>query len=129
MLRRDSCCETEPSAAPTISSRTVSACVAGVEAISRLLHPETPSHLGVLAAAGAIGLAGNWLAAIVRTRAGLADVGMVARPLRADEAALLPFPVGHDGLVFIVQQTNPVPGLSDEQVVREVEHYVKRVEA
>jgi divalent metal cation (Fe/Co/Zn/Cd) transporter len=47
-----------------------SACVAGVEAISRLLYPETPSHPGVLAAAGAIGFAGNWLAAIVRTRAG-----------------------------------------------------------
>ena len=51
-------------------------------------------------------------------RTGLADVGMVARPLRADEAALHPFPVGHDGIVFIVHQTNPVPGLSDEQVVR-----------
>jgi phosphate transport system substrate-binding protein len=51
-------------------------------------------------------------------RTGLADVGMVARPLRADEAALHPFPLGHDGLVFIVHQNNPVPGLSDEQVVR-----------
>jgi phosphate transport system substrate-binding protein len=49
---------------------------------------------------------------------GLADVGMVARPLRADEAALHPFAVGHDGIVFIVHQTNPVPGLSYEQVVR-----------
>jgi phosphate transport system substrate-binding protein len=51
-------------------------------------------------------------------RSGLADVGMVARPLRADESALHPFAVGHDGLVFVVHQTNPVPGLSDEQVVR-----------
>jgi phosphate transport system substrate-binding protein len=51
-------------------------------------------------------------------RAGLADVGMVARPLRADEAALHPFAVGHDGIVFVVHQTNPVPGLNDEQVVR-----------
>lgn len=51
-------------------------------------------------------------------RTGLADVGMVARPLRADEAALHPFPVGHDGIVFVVHQTNPVPGLSTEQVVR-----------
>ena len=51
-------------------------------------------------------------------RAGLADIGMVARPLRADEAALHPFAVGHDGLVFIVHQTNPVSGLNDEQVVR-----------
>jgi len=51
-------------------------------------------------------------------RTGLADVGMVARPLRADEAAVHPFAVGHDGVVFVVHQSNPVPGLSDEQVVR-----------
>ena len=48
----------------------VSACVAGVEAISRLIHPETPTHLVALAGAGLIGFAGNWLAAIIRTRAG-----------------------------------------------------------
>jgi cation diffusion facilitator family transporter len=48
----------------------VSACVAGVEAISRLIHPETPTHLLALVAAGLIGFAGNWLAAIIRTRAG-----------------------------------------------------------
>jgi hypothetical protein len=48
----------------------VSACVAVVEAIARLVHPSTPAHLGVLAAAGAIGFAGNWIAAAIRTRAG-----------------------------------------------------------
>ena len=48
----------------------VSACVAGVEAISRLIHPQTPTHLLALAAAGLIGFGGNWLAAIIRTRAG-----------------------------------------------------------
>jgi cation diffusion facilitator family transporter len=48
----------------------VPACVAGVEAISRLVHPETPTHLVALAAAGLIGFAGNWIAAIIRTRAG-----------------------------------------------------------
>ena len=48
----------------------VSACVAGVEAVSRLVHPQTPSHLWALAAAGAIGWAGNEVAALVRTRAG-----------------------------------------------------------
>ncbi|HEX3735399.1 MAG TPA: cation diffusion facilitator family transporter [Solirubrobacterales bacterium] len=47
-----------------------SACVAGVEAISRLIHPQTPSHLLALAAAGLIGFAGNWIAAVIRTRAG-----------------------------------------------------------
>jgi cation diffusion facilitator family transporter len=47
-----------------------SACVAGVEAIQRLIHPQTPGHLLVLAAAGATGYAGNWIASLVRTRAG-----------------------------------------------------------
>jgi cation diffusion facilitator family transporter len=48
----------------------VSACVAGYEAIARLVHPEDVTHLGALAAAGAIGFIGNWLAARIRTRAG-----------------------------------------------------------
>jgi cation diffusion facilitator family transporter len=47
-----------------------SACVAGGEAISRLIHPQAPTHLLALAAAGLIGFTGNWLAAGIRTRAG-----------------------------------------------------------
>jgi cation diffusion facilitator family transporter len=48
----------------------VSAVVAGVEAIDRLVHPDAPRHLLALALAGAVGFAGNWVAAIVRARAG-----------------------------------------------------------
>jgi cation diffusion facilitator family transporter len=48
----------------------ISACVAGIEAVSRLIHPHAPNHLLALAAAGAIGYAGNYIAALVRTRAG-----------------------------------------------------------
>jgi cation diffusion facilitator family transporter len=48
----------------------ISACVAAYESIMRLIHPSTPSHLLALALAGAIGFAGNWLAALVRSRAG-----------------------------------------------------------
>jgi cation diffusion facilitator family transporter len=48
----------------------ISACVAGVEAISRLIHPQTPTHLLALVGAGMIGFAGNWIAAGIRTRAG-----------------------------------------------------------
>jgi cation diffusion facilitator family transporter len=48
----------------------VSACVAGVEAVSRLIHPDAPSHLWALALAGAIGYAGNLIAARIRLRAG-----------------------------------------------------------
>jgi cation diffusion facilitator family transporter len=48
----------------------VSACVAGVEAVHRLIDPQAPDHLAALAAAGAIGFAGNWLAGLIRTQAG-----------------------------------------------------------
>ncbi len=58
----------------------VSAVVAGVEAVDRLLNPQTPDHLLALALAGAAGFAGNWAAGIVRTRAGrrLASPALVA---------------------------------------------------
>jgi cation diffusion facilitator family transporter len=48
----------------------VSACVAGVEAVTRLVHPSPPTHLWLLAASGAVGFVGNRIAAVVRTRAG-----------------------------------------------------------
>jgi len=48
----------------------VSACVAAYEAIHRLLDPDAPDGLFVLALAGLIGFAGNLVAAQVRTRAG-----------------------------------------------------------
>ena len=48
----------------------VSACVAGVEAVDRLVHSSAPTHLAALALAGAIGYAGNFIAARVRLSAG-----------------------------------------------------------
>jgi cation diffusion facilitator family transporter len=48
----------------------VSACVAGYEAVDRLVHPQDVEALGALALAGALGFAGNWVAAIIRRRAG-----------------------------------------------------------
>jgi cation diffusion facilitator family transporter len=57
----------------------ISACVAGVEAVRRLIHPAAPTHLEVLALAGAIGYAGNFIAARVRLSAGR----------RLDSAALI----------------------------------------
>ena len=57
----------------------ISACVAGMEALRRLIDPAPPDHLWVLAAAGAIGYAANRIAAQVRLRAGK----------RLDSAALI----------------------------------------
>jgi len=48
----------------------ISACVAGVEAVQRLIHPVAPTHLAILALAGAIGYAGNFIASRIRTAAG-----------------------------------------------------------
>jgi cation diffusion facilitator family transporter len=48
----------------------ISAVVAGVEAIHRLLDPAPPDHLVALALAGVMGYAGNTLAARIRSRAG-----------------------------------------------------------
>jgi cation diffusion facilitator family transporter len=48
----------------------VSAVVAGVEAVRRLIEPNAPDHLAALAIAGAIGVVGNYIAALIRTSAG-----------------------------------------------------------
>jgi cation diffusion facilitator family transporter len=57
-----------------------SACVAGYEAVLRLIDPREPDYLVVVAAAGVIGFAGNWLAARIRTGAGrrLASPALIA---------------------------------------------------
>jgi len=47
----------------------ISAGVAGYEAVDRLLSPQDIENLLPLAAAGALGFAGNWGAALIRTRA------------------------------------------------------------
>ena len=58
----------------------VSACVAGYEAIVRLIDPREPEYLLALALAGVIGFAGNMWAAQIRSRAGrrLASPALVA---------------------------------------------------
>jgi cation diffusion facilitator family transporter len=48
----------------------ISAAVAAVEAIDRLIHPQGLDYLGALALAGAIGFVGNETAAKIRLRAG-----------------------------------------------------------
>jgi cation diffusion facilitator family transporter len=48
----------------------ISACVAAVEAVIRLIDQTPPTHLWALTLAGAVGYLGNLIAAQVRTRAG-----------------------------------------------------------
>jgi cation diffusion facilitator family transporter len=48
----------------------ISACVAGTEAVYRLMSPSAPTHLVALALAGVVGYVGNFVASRIRTRAG-----------------------------------------------------------
>src|SRR5262249_38157553 len=54
--------------------------------------------------------------AVAATRTGLADVGMITRPLLPGEAGLDLFPLAQDGVAFIVHKSNPVAGLNERQV-------------
>ncbi len=58
----------------------ISACVAGVEAVTRIVHPSPPTHLLILAVAGVVGFVANAVAAMVRSRAGhrLASPALIA---------------------------------------------------
>ena len=69
----------------------VSAVVAGLESVSRLINPNPPDHLVALAIAGAVGVAGNYLAALVRTRAGrrLGSSALIADGAHARADALV----------------------------------------
>jgi cation diffusion facilitator family transporter len=53
-----------------VAAILISAFVAGAEAVRRLLNPEAPHHLLALAASGFVGFGGNWVASLVRRRAG-----------------------------------------------------------
>ena len=67
-----------------------SACVAGYEAIDRLINPREPEYLLALAAAGALGFAGNCDAA-PRTGAGCCDARRARTRSWSRRAALLGF--------------------------------------
>ncbi|RMG08551.1 MAG: phosphate ABC transporter substrate-binding protein [Planctomycetota bacterium] len=53
---------------------------------------------------------------VADARRGLADLGMASRALRADEADLVAYPIARDGIALIAHASNPVRGLTREQV-------------
>ena len=93
----------------------VSATLAGVEAVDRLVHPQAPTHLWVLAAAGVVGVVGNLTAARIRTRAGerLHAASLVADGHHARADALVSLGVvASAGLsAFGIDRADPVIGL------------------
>jgi len=99
----------------------ISAAVAGVEAVLRLIHPSTPDHLPVLAAAGAIGFAGNWIAAGIRTRAGraLASPALVAdgNHARADAYVSLAVIASAGAIAVGAPIADPLIGLAITTVI------------
>lgn len=54
---------------------------------------------------------------VLDARRGLADIGMVSRALKPDEADLSGTVIAHDGISLIVHARNPVRALSAAQVV------------
>jgi cation diffusion facilitator family transporter len=98
-----------------------SACVAGYEAILRLIDPREVDALGALAGAGLIGFAGNWLAAAVRARAGrrLDSPALVAdgAHARADAYVSLAVVASAGALAVGLQWADPLIGLGITVVI------------
>jgi cation diffusion facilitator family transporter len=98
-----------------------SACVAGFEAIDRLIDPREVHAVGALAAAGGLGFAGNWVAAIIRSRAGrrLDSPALVAdgAHARADAYVSLAVVASAGAVASGIQIADPLIGLGITLVI------------
>jgi cation diffusion facilitator family transporter len=94
---------------------TASAVVAAVEAVRRLVHPEPVTHLGVLVAAGLIGLIGNEAVAVYRIREGeaIGSAALVADGVhaRTDGFTSLAVAAGAVGVWAGFPRADPIVGL------------------
>lgn len=101
-----------------------SAVVALVQTILRFIHPHELTHLGWLAAAGAIGFAGNELAARIRTAAGrrLASPALVAdgNHARVDGFVSLGVLVSAAAVALGADVADPIVGLAITLVILEI---------
>lgn len=92
-----------------------SAIVAGYQAINRLIHPQTVTHLGWLAAAGVIGFLGNEAVAVFRIRVGrrMNSTALIADGYhaRTDGLTSLAVVVGAAGVWFGFPLADPIIGL------------------
>jgi cation diffusion facilitator family transporter len=98
-----------------------SACVAAYQAIDRLIEPREVEYLGALAFAGMLGFAGNWVAAIVRSRAGqrLGSPALIADGDHARADAYVSLGVVASAIVVAlgVQVADPLIGLAISGVI------------
>jgi len=94
----------------------VSAVVAGVESVRRLLDPQDVEHVGVVIAAGIVGFAGNELVAVYRIRVGRAigSAALVADGLhaRTDGFTSLAVVFGAFGVLAGFPLADPLVGLA-----------------
>ena len=92
-----------------------SACVAAIQAVDRLVNPQDLEHLLALGVAGAVGFAGNELAAVVRLRAGrrLDSPALVADGYHARTDGLVSLGVVAGALLVALglQIADPIIGL------------------
>jgi cation diffusion facilitator family transporter len=99
----------------------LSACVAGYEAVQRLLDPRPVSDLAALALAGAIGFAGNSAAAVIRRRAGrrLDSAALIADGdhARADAYVSLAVVASAAALALGLDRADPLIGLAITAVI------------
>ena len=94
---------------------TLSAIIAGYEAIRRLIHPAPIEHLGWVAAAGLLGFIGNELVALYRIRVGrrIGSAALIADGLhaRTDGFTSLAVLVGAGGVALGFPPADPIIGL------------------
>ena len=104
-----------------------SACVAGYQAIDRLIDPEEVERVGALAAAGVLGFAGNWWAALIRGRAGrrLDSAALIADGdhARADAYVSLAVVASAAAVALGLKVVDPLIGLAITIVILRITWY------
>ena len=98
-----------------IAMITLSAIIAGVESVRRLIHPVPIQHVGWVAAAGLVGFIGNELVAIYRIRVGrqIGSAALIADGLhaRTDGFTSLAVLLGAAAVALGFPLADPVVGL------------------
>lgn len=98
-----------------LSMIALSAAVAGVESVHRIIDPREITHVGVVLAAGVIGFAGNELVAVYRIRVGrrIGSAALVADGLhaRTDGFTSLAVAVGALGVMAGFPLADPIIGV------------------
>lgn len=94
---------------------TLSAVIAGYEAIRRLIHPQVIDHVGLVALAGLVGFLGNETVAVYRIRVGrqIGSAALVADGIhaRTDGFTSLAVVLGAGGVALGYPLADPIVGL------------------